>query len=98
MSILPPLPTPPDSTVLKMKALSARETTSFARTVTVPAFPCPEVEAVSTARERNEKEPECFKRKSFMQNLLILYKSLYLAASCCQHSITLRCCQRQPRQ
>ncbi|BAY42425.1 hypothetical protein SAMD00079811_00020 [Scytonema sp. HK-05] len=56
MLILPPLPTPPAATVLKMFPLTS-STEFVARTDTLPAFPCPKVLAVSAAPSVKEKEP-----------------------------------------
>ncbi|BAY42428.1 hypothetical protein SAMD00079811_00050 [Scytonema sp. HK-05] len=58
MSILPPLPTPPNSTELKMAVLlPASSTAPDARTDTLPAFPCPNEVASSLPPSFKDKEP-----------------------------------------
>ncbi|BAY42427.1 hypothetical protein SAMD00079811_00040 [Scytonema sp. HK-05] len=57
MLILPPLPTPPAATVLKMSPLTS-STEFVARTDTLPAFPCPKVLALSLPPSLKEKSPE----------------------------------------
>lgn len=44
--------------LLMFELLPEMVTLAVAVTLIVPAFPCPEVEAVSSAPSRNEKEPE----------------------------------------
>ena len=58
MLMLPPLPTPPASTLLKIVVLlPASETEPFACTSTLPAFPCPALLAFSLPPSNKDNEP-----------------------------------------